>query len=471
MIDVKVLTDVFWVAALIAIVVFGTILLQAKLRPSAARWFGYLMCVAFLNIMGVIMTDVIDEDHFLGLRAISLGRAFLPFAMLGFSLAFPYRRRIFASRIALLLLALPSLITVIVTDPSFAPGDITYQLHYHIPWMGCYFLWAYYNLFTSFRRTRLAVTRRQHILLSLASVPTTAMHYVTSILLPALGRNHIWRYNWVPILVFFGGLVVWYIREGLIRRHAILTRFLLTRSIDTAGYSSQIVTHAVKNSLQLIRSLAETAARTDCPDRETRLARIASLCDDLAARMNRLNLLTRAKTGLNLETFRITDPLEEAADRAASRFHAVLFVREYADPVPYVRADRTHLEEVFLNLIVNACEAMPDGGRLRLEVRVENDLVLVGFHDQGVGIDRERLTRIFEPFQTTKLNGGNWGIGLSYCHLVLDRLGGDLVADSTPGRGSSFYAILPAQSAPADRNLGVQPSSLRRVFSRTSGSQ
>lgn len=422
--------------------IFSSMLVQAHLRPSAARWFSLLICAASINIFGVVLVDLISPDYPLGLRAISLGRAFIPFCMLGLSLVFPYRRRIANSRLALFGLALPSLVTVVVTDPCFAPGDVSYQLCYHIPWMGGYFLWSYFNLFFSFRHTRLRITKRQHLLLTLASVPATAMHYATSILLPALGMNHIWRYNWLPILVAFCLLPIGFIRYGMIGRRARFTRSLLDRSIDMAGMSSQMVTHAVKNSLQLMRSLAETASAGECPDRGERLKRIASLCDELAEKMNRLNLLTRARICRPVDRFRVSVPIERAIERAGLLAVEIRIARNYRQD-PIVICDGTHLEEVFFNLLSNAAEAMPGGGGLCIETRVENDWVVIGLHDQGPGIPPEQLARIFEPFRTTKVSRGNWGIGLSYCHAVLRELGGDLFAESTAGKGSSFFVVLP----------------------------
>ncbi len=458
------LTDIFWIAALLALGLFSIILIRVNLRPSAARWFSMLIYAAGCNIIGVILTDLVHHDYPIGLRGISIGRAFIPFCLLGFSLVFPYRRRLARSKTAMFALALPSMITVVVTDPVFAPGNIAYQLWYHVPWMGVYFCWAYVNLFSSFRRTRLWMTRRQHALLSMAVVPSTAMHYLTSILLPALGRDALWRYNWIPILIAFAVFLVLSVRYGITRHRTRLTRSLLDRTIDAAGLSSQMVTHAVKNSLQMIRALAETAAAADCPDRGARIDRIVFLCDELSARMNRLNLLTRAHLKLAMERFAITEPLERALERVAPRLAKVRIVREYTHPAPGVVGDQTHLEEVFCNLLTNAAEAMPRGGKLRLEIRVENDLAVVGFHDQGYGITPEQLSRIFEPFQTTKGSGTNWGIGLSYCHLVMQKMGGDLLAESVPGRGSSFFVVLPLPDHEAhhEKPLAARPGCLGR---------
>ncbi|MGQ9778885.1 MAG: hypothetical protein ACUVRM_03265 [Bacillota bacterium] len=358
----EIVTDIFWVLALLTMGAVAAVLISANLRPSAAYWFTMLVCAASVNILGVILTDLISPDHPLGLRAISIGRAFLPFCLLGFSLVFPYRRPWARKGEVFFLLALPSLVTTVITDPCFAPGDISYQLWLHIPWMGAYFLWAYLNLFFSYHKITLRTTRRQHLLLSLATIPATATHYTTSILLPALGRDYLWRYNWVPILLSVFLVLAFGIRYGLLRRYTKFSRSLLARSIDAAALSSQMVSHTVKNVLQLIRALAEQACGEDAAVSRDHCRRIVAYCDELTERMNKLNLLARVRYESFTEEFPVDEPLECALERAAFRLASIEVRREYISPVPKIRGVRAHLEEAFFNLLVNAAEAMPNGG-------------------------------------------------------------------------------------------------------------
>lgn len=439
----QLVTDFFWILTLLVMGVFCYMLIRSHLQPSAAYWFGLLICAAAVNIVGVILTDLAGSAHpMLGWRAISLGRSFIPYCLLGFSLVFPYRRQIARSGFALCLLSVPSLITMVATDPCFASNRrITEQLPYLVPWMGAYFLWSYLNLAFSFRRTRLRATRRQHVLLCVAAVPTTATHYATSILLPVLGLDELWRYNWIPILIAFTIFLAITIRFGTMRRYARLSRFMLDKSITAAGWGSRMVTHTVKNNLQLIRSLAEVACKQQ--ETESRLTRIIQLCDELTEKMNKLNILDRGTLCRADERFLITEPLGKAMERIEPHLGKVTISRTIEGSIPVVRGERLHLEEVFYNLLLNAVEAMPEGGTIRVEIGIENDLAVVGIHDQGPGIAPDQLAKIFEPFHTTKGSEKNWGIGLSYCHLVVVRLGGDLFIESTPGVGCSFFVVLP----------------------------
>jgi signal transduction histidine kinase/ligand-binding sensor domain-containing protein len=122
-------------------------------------------------------------------------------------------------------------------------------------------------------------------------------------------------------------------------------------------------------------------------------------------------------------------------------------VKEYGTP-PTVLGDETRLGQVFLHLLVNAAQAIPEGRANHNEVRVttrrdERGHAVIEVSDTGVGIPPEVLPRIFEPFFTTKPVGEGTGLGLSICHTHLQAMGGDIQVRSEPGRGTTFTVTLP----------------------------
>lgn len=146
-----------------------------------------------------------------------------------------------------------------------------------------------------------------------------------------------------------------------------------------------------------------------------------------------------------------------------------------------VRADPSQLEQVLLNLAVNASDAMPNGGKLIIEtsnafldeaycashVNVEpGEYAMVSVSDTGFGIDPETLQHIFEPFFTTKTVGKGTGLGLAVVHGIIQQHGGSINVYSEIGKGSTFKLYLPAVAGAAEK-LSPQPRTMRRLMSGT----
>jgi signal transduction histidine kinase len=140
--------------------------------------------------------------------------------------------------------------------------------------------------------------------------------------------------------------------------------------------------------------------------------------------------------------------LAEPFIREAETKGKPIALRQEFDEVPLVVGHSSELVEVLLNLIVNAIEAMPQGGVLALETRADGTGLVLRVHDTGTGIPDVVKAKLFEPFFTTK--PGGTGLGLSVSREIVRRHGGDLTVDSTRGQGTCVTIRLPA----ADRCLG-----------------
>ena len=117
------------------------------------------------------------------------------------------------------------------------------------------------------------------------------------------------------------------------------------------------------------------------------------------------------------------------------------------DELPPVLADRVQLEQVVINLAINARDAMPGGGTLAIETSFSDGHVRLAVSDTGSGIEPELLERIFEPFYTTKEVGLGTGLGLATVHGIVTQSGGRVDVVSSPGMGSTFTVLLPAADA------------------------
>ena len=126
------------------------------------------------------------------------------------------------------------------------------------------------------------------------------------------------------------------------------------------------------------------------------------------------------------------------------------------DSLPAARCDRTGLHDVILNLLHNAADAMPDGGRLTVSTSLQDGMIHLLVTDTGTGMDDETATRVFEPFFTTKVDIGT-GLGLATAYRSAKRWGGDLSVDSRLGEGATFCLTLPRWDGAVVQPVAEEP--------------
>ncbi|HEY8156668.1 MAG TPA: ATP-binding protein [Myxococcota bacterium] len=137
----------------------------------------------------------------------------------------------------------------------------------------------------------------------------------------------------------------------------------------------------------------------------------------------------------------VNDLLENAVNVAALSF-SVVVERCYAE-LPPVRCDAQQLRQVFLNLLLNALQAVGDFGVIRLVTEAQGDFVRIRVEDDGCGIPEDQIERIFDPFFTTRRTGTAAGLGLAHCYQIVRHHGGEITVTSKVGVGSTFCIRLP----------------------------
>jgi len=194
----------------------------------------------------------------------------------------------------------------------------------------------------------------------------------------------------------------------------------------------------------------------ECLQRELKLegenAVLMALISRECARLNRFvtDLLNYSRErDLALEGLTVADELGELGDLLKHHPRRPENVAVSVQPganEAFVRGDRELLRQVWLNLAANAFEAMAEGGRLVVRQRMlEGDRVVIEFEDTGTGIAADDLPRVGQPFYTTKQGGT--GLGLTIASRIVERHGGALVLESTPGRGTTVRVALPVDVA------------------------
>lgn len=242
-------------------------------------------------------------------------------------------------------------------------------------------------------------------------------------------------------------------------RVAARERLSRAERMEGLGLLAGGVAHDFNNLLGVISLSAQLAQRGVPSAGETAdsLSMILDATDRAAGLTRQLLLFSRRQPGtpttLDLRT--VLGDLEQLLSRSIGD-QVRLELRLGLGPL-LVRADQTRLEQVLLNLAVNARDAMPDGGVLRITAawmqdpyssgptgRQTTGSVRIAFTDTGTGMSEEVQKRAFEPFFTTKAVGVGTGLGLATVHGIVTELGGTLRIDSSPGAGTTISVELPA---------------------------
>ncbi len=154
----------------------------------------------------------------------------------------------------------------------------------------------------------------------------------------------------------------------------------------------------------------------------------------------------------------LLQPLREtvALLQGVAESAGVRIFEEYDGSPVIAHINENEMKQVFINIATNALQAMPGGGDLRIRVRLAGQSdALVEFADSGVGIAEEHRTRIFEPFYSTKSEGGGTGLGLSISYRIIQNHGGRIEVESAPGSGSVFRVIMPLVRQDATMRTGA----------------
>ena len=235
---------------------------------------------------------------------------------------------------------------------------------------------------------------------------------------------------------------------------------------DFNNYLASVVAHAELADLSLVDG---HPARQDIAEVLASAARAADLTRQILV-FSRKQMVERQTLDLNA----VVRGIERMLQRLGGEDRQLLL--ETAPAPTLVFGDHGQLEQVVVNLVANARDAMPDGGRIRIRTsaitaaagdtrtphEASGDFVLLSVSDEGTGITPEHLDRVFDPFFSTKERGRGTGLGLAIAYSIIEQSGGKLSVESTIGIGTTFTIALPWSAAELDGADGIDSVDVER---------
>ena len=244
-----------------------------------------------------------------------------------------------------------------------------------------------------------------------------------------------------------------------------------TRKMEALGRLAGGLAHDFNNLLTVMLGNVQMLLNRDRQGSESISAAQRSFLEQIRDAGDRAESLTRqllafsCKQPQNLEMLNLNDTVRQTLERLSRVVGAdIELVQVCCDEPATVRADAAQIEQVILNLALNARDAMPLGGTLKIETfhddrSQQGRCAVLRVSDTGEGMSREVQSQIFEPFFTTKEIGRGTGLGLATVYGIVAQAGGRIEVESSPGSGSTFAVFLP--SAAHDRPGASSQSGIR----------
>jgi len=264
------------------------------------------------------------------------------------------------------------------------------------------------------------------------------------------------------------------IAEDVTERRMLEDQFRQAQKMEAVGRLAGGVAHDFNNLLMVISGYTEvilTMLDVNSPLHEK--GRAIQQAADRATTLTRQLLAFSRKQMLELKIVDVNTIVEDMERLMRPLIgENIDLVTKLAPEAGHTRADAGQLEQVLMNLVVNAKDAMPNGGKLTIQTQNVSEIegqrrgptfirpghyVLLSVSDTGVGMDKETQSRIFEPFFTTKEMGKGTGLGLSTVYGIVKQSGGYVMVRSEEGRGSTFQIYLPRVEGTAEKQPAPAP--------------
>jgi len=224
-------------------------------------------------------------------------------------------------------------------------------------------------------------------------------------------------------------------------------KLVKANKLSALGELASSIAHEIKNPLISIQGFARRIETTEDKDKLKKYAKfIEQEADRLSQVLTKLLGFSRMDAP-KMDFLDVNDIVDDTVlfmEHHLTRFKNVEIVVEKESGLPTAQIDRIHVQQTVVNILINAAQAMPGGGKILIKTGQRDQYVFISISDTGVGIKDEDMAKIFEPFFTTKEQEQGTGLGLSLCKRLIEANGGKIEVESNFGKGTTFTILVSA---------------------------
>jgi signal transduction histidine kinase len=273
----------------------------------------------------------------------------------------------------------------------------------------------------------------------------TANELKTEILTNLFGRGDKYYQVTTAPVKSVGGEVHGYIKlvQDVTEMKRIEEQMMHSEKLVSLGRLTSGIAHEIGNPLTSVFSFVQMLREMEHDEfKKETIETIYFNMNRIADILKQLSVFSKMPP-MELKPEKVNSLIEDSLSliQYDNRVQDITIMKDLWPDVPEITTDGNQLRQVFVNIVLNAADAMPHGGALTIRSRVRNNSVVIDFEDTGVGIAAEDLSRIFDPLYTTKERGT--GLGLAVSYHIIKKLNGSMTAESEPNKGSRFEIALP----------------------------